>query len=170
MRENYQQVAKLIDYIPNGLNFSSELNKNWSLVQNGQLINTSISNQKIEPGKTLEVSLILNKKMSSNATGTYTNAAEINAINNELGIQDIDSTPGNKGESEDDYSKADLIISISTGGIIFIGIIIIVILTTIIVLLILSKKGTLKIRHINNIVKINILVLIISVAICMRKR
>ena len=108
-------VTRLVDYIPNGLNFSSELNKNWSLMQNGKLVNTSFTNQKIEPGEALEVSLILNKRMSSNATGTYTNIAEIDAISNELGIQDVDSTPGNKVETEDDYSKADLIISIGTG-------------------------------------------------------
>ena len=133
-------VNKLVDYIPEGLSFSSELNKNWSLMQNGQLINTSINNQKIEPGKSLELSLILSKRMTANATGTYTNSAEIYDMSNELGIKDIDSTPGNKVETEDDYSKADLIISVGTGLYIYISIGIVISILFVTVVVIITKN------------------------------
>lgn len=124
-------VNKVIDYLPDGLEFSSELNKSWTMTKNGELTNTTISNQKIDSGKSIELTLVATKTMTSNSTGTFTNIAEIGQMTNSADIKDIDSTPGNKVESEDDYSKADLIISISTGGIViyvsfFMGILIVI--------------------------------------------
>lgn len=115
-------VGKVIDYLPEGLTFSSELNKNWAAQTNGQLINTSISNRKIEPGESVELTLIATKKMTANSTGTFTNAAEIGDITNSLGIADKDSTPGNQVKTEDDYSQAEVIISVSTGMIMYLSI------------------------------------------------
>lgn len=109
-------VNKVIDYLPEGLELSSELNKNWTTTKKGEVTNTSISNQKIEPGKSMEMTLIATKTMTGNDTGTLTNIAEIGEISNALGTKDIDSTPGNKIDTEDDYSKAELVISISTGN------------------------------------------------------
>ena len=69
--------------------------------------------------------------MTESSTGTFTNIAEIGAASSE----DRDSTSGNKVEGEDDYSKADVIISISTGAAVYITIaIILVIIGTLIVL------------------------------------
>ena len=56
--------------------------------------------------------------MTQDNTGTIINKSEINAHNNESMLEDIDSTPGNKNESEDDMSRADVIISVRTGGVI----------------------------------------------------
>ena len=114
-------VGKVIDYLPEGLTFSSELNKNWSAQTGGQLVNTSMSNKKLEPGESVELTLIATKKMTANGTGTFTNGAEIGDITNSLGIKDIDSTPGNKVKTEDDYSEAEVIISVSTGAIVYIS-------------------------------------------------
>ena len=44
--------------------------------------------------------------------------AEIYESYNEQGLKDIDSTPGNKAQDEDDMSTADVIFSIVTGKII----------------------------------------------------
>lgn len=141
-------VSKVTDYLPDGLEFSSELNKNWNITKSGELTNTSISNQKIEPGKSIEVELILTKTMTQNATGTFTNIAEIGEISNSLGTKDTDSTPGNKAENEDDYSKADIIISVSTGAVFYISIGILVIIIVGIVIFLMFKYGILKIRKI----------------------
>ena len=116
-------VNKVIDYIPDGLEFSTELNKNWNFSKTGELTNESLSNTKIEPGNNIELTLILTKTMTDNTTGTYINEAEIGEISNSLKINDIDSTPGNKIQTEDDYSRADLIISVSTGAILYVYII-----------------------------------------------
>ena len=82
-------------------------------------LETSLSGQKLEPGQSTEISLTLIKSMTVNSTGTFTNSAEISEISNSLNIKDEDSIPGNKVESEDDYSKAELIISVSTGTVVW---------------------------------------------------
>ena len=44
---------------------------------------------------------------------------EIYEAYNPIGVDDIDSTPGNKKETEDDISKAEILVGIVTGGPIF---------------------------------------------------
>lgn len=111
-------ATKIVDYIPEGMDFSSDLNKTWVKTNSGELTNISVGNQKIEAGENVELTLVVTKAMTENSTGTFTNIAEIEEMTNSLGIKDTDSTPGNKVTTEDDYSKADLIISVSTGGIV----------------------------------------------------
>lgn len=107
-------VSKVIDTLPEGLTFSSELNKDWTMQTNGKLINTSISNQKIQVGKSLELALTLTKKMNSNAIGSFTNIAEVGEMTNSLNVSDINIA--------NNSSKAELIISISTGMIAYLSI------------------------------------------------
>jgi len=61
----------------------------------------------------MELELILTKIMTSNSTGTFTNKAEIREMKNSLGIEDIDSKPGNKIETEDDFSIYSFTITIN---------------------------------------------------------
>ena len=142
-------IGKVIDYLPEGLTFSSEMNTNWSATGNGQIINTSISNQKIEPGKSVELTLIATKKMTANNTGTFTNSAEIGDITNSLGIKDKDSTPANKEKGEDDYAEATIIISVSTGIVVYISIGIVLVALVGIGIFIASKYGLLKLGKIS---------------------
>ena len=135
---------KIIDYIPAGLDFSSELNKDWIFVKDGEVVNESVSNIKIEPGKSIDLTLMLTKTMSNDSTGTYTNIAEIGEISNSLKIDDKDSKPENKNQTEDDYSKADLIISVSTGILVYISFICGIVLVLGIVVFISIKYGIKK--------------------------
>ena len=149
--------VKVADYIPEGFNFTSEMNKNWTTNSNGEAVNTT--NQSIKPGESMELELILTKTMTSNSTGTFTNKAEVREMKNSLGTEDIDSKPGNKIETEDDFSKADLIISVGTGALVYIsGGIVLVALVTIVVFL-SYKYGILKIG------KISLLGLVITVTL-----
>ena len=109
-------VKKVADYIPSDLGFSSELNKDWYQIDN-KIYSESISNEKILPGETIELTLILTKEMTENNMGLINNMAEIAEDYNELGIKDSNSTPGNKDKTENDLGSADLIIGIKTGGI-----------------------------------------------------
>ena len=156
-------VNKVIDYLPDGLEFSSELNKSWTTTKNGEFTNTSISNQKIDPGKSIELTLVATKTMTSNSTGTFTNIAEIGQMSNSDDIKDIDSTPGNKVESEDDYSKADLIISISTGAVLYISIILGIMLIIAIAVYLNVKYGIKRIAKISMFVMITVLTIFINV-------
>lgn len=111
-------VKKIADYIPSDLKFNSELNKDW--YQSGSdLYNTSLANEKISAGESKEVTLTLVKSMTEDNTGLVNNTAEIAETYNELGIEDSNSKPGNKTQGENDMSSADVIISVSTGEIIF---------------------------------------------------
>ena len=51
--------------------------------------------------------------MTSENVGLSNNTAELIEVSNDLGLPDIDSTPGNKNVSEDDFGKADVIITIN---------------------------------------------------------
>ena len=110
-------VKKIADYLSKDYKFSSELNKDW--YQSGNdLYNTSLSNEKILPGESKEIKLIVTKQMNESNTGLVTNTAEIIESYNELGLSDIDSTVANKVKDEDDMGVADLILGIKTGEII----------------------------------------------------
>ncbi len=109
---------EIVDYLPNDLKFSNQSNSGWKQNTNGNLYTTALANQVILPGQTKTINLTLTKDMTQDNTGRILNKAEINKHYNERMLDDIDSTPGNKDEKEDDMSNADVIISIKTGSII----------------------------------------------------
>lgn len=108
-------VDSLKDNLPSGLEFSSELNKDWYKGEDGSLYNSSLNGIAIEPGKSSEVELILTKETTEETTGTLKNNAELAKISNIEAIEE-NNTDNNK-------SSADLVISIKTGSpILYIGI------------------------------------------------
>ena len=119
-------AKKIVDYIPNDLKFSSELNKDWYQTSDG-LYSTSLANEIIPAGEYREVSLTLTKSMTEDNTGLINNTAEIAEDYNELGIKDSNSTPANRVQNENDYGSADVILSIKTGGVVYAGIVIAII-------------------------------------------
>ena len=113
-------VKKIIDYLPEGAKFSSELNKDWYLSNNNEAAyNTALENEKIAPGQSKEVKLVLSFNINHKNIGKMiNNNAEIYESYNQLGLEDIDSIAANRVETEDDMSNADIIVSIATGTII----------------------------------------------------
>ena len=110
-------VNSLVDSLPSGLEFSSELNKDWYKGNDGQLYTTSLSSKAIKPGESIEVELVLTKTMTTENAGTFVNNASLEKISNLENIQEKQET------LEDNESSAILIISIKTGSIImYIGI------------------------------------------------
>ena len=114
-------VRRIVDYMPNDLKFSSELNKDWYQTQEG-IYNVSLANDIINPGESREVTLTLTKSMTENNVGLINNTAEIDEAYNELGLTDINSTPGNRTNGENDMGSADVLLGIRTGGAVYIGI------------------------------------------------
>jgi len=111
-------VGDIIDYLPSGFDFSTELNKDWYISTDGQLHTISLKDEKIKAGEEKEVKLILTKTLKEDETGLFVNTAEIGQSSNEEGILDIDSMPGNKLDKEDDISNAELIVAVNTGAVI----------------------------------------------------
>ena len=101
--------------MPSDFKFNTEINNNWYQRTDGSIVTKELTNQVINPGESKTVTLTLTKTMTSANAGTSTNVAEIGAQSNRLQISDIDSTPNNNKQGEDDQSKADIIISIATG-------------------------------------------------------
>ena len=133
-------VQNIVDYMPSDLTFSSELNSDWYQVS-ANLQNNSLSNTAIAPGETKTVDLVLVKTMNNNNTGTVINMAEIGDASNALDLSDTDSTPGNNNASEDDYGRAEVIISVGTGkAIIFISIIFTILALTGVSVFFINKK------------------------------
>lgn len=136
-------VNDIVDYIPTGYKFSSEVNSDWYSAADGNLHNTSLSNTKIAEGETKEVSLVLSKTLTEKDQAVVTNTAEIAQSSNDAGVQDQDSTAGNRKEGEDDQSTVRSIISVSTGEatIGIIAIIVTIIILSIFAFIITRKKG-----------------------------
>jgi len=134
-------INEIVDYLPSELAFSSEENKGWNKNKEGNLTNTTLSTEKIKPGESKEVTLILTKRMTENSTGTIINAAEIGETTNTKNVLDIDSTEANKLEKEDDYSEAKVIISIKTGAIMYGLFILISLLVVALVMYIMKRKN-----------------------------
>ena len=139
-------ITNIVDYLPNGLTFSSELNADWYL-SGSYLYTKALENEKINPGEEREVKLILTKTMTQDNTGLINNMAEIYETYNEYGNLDIDSTPNNQAKNEDDLGSVDVIISINTGGTIIFYILLVIINMGLIVI---AVKLMIK----NNIIKI----------------
>lgn len=108
-------VKDIVDYIPADLEFQSSINKDWYQDSNGTLHTNSLSDQKIQPGETRTVRLTLSKSMTKTNLGMVSNLAEIADAQNDLQTKDIDSTPGNRKDGEDDISTAQMLISVKTG-------------------------------------------------------
>ena len=106
----------IVNYIPKGTIFNSELNTNWYIGQDGNLYSNALADELINPGETKEIKLILIKEMTEENTGMSINKTEIHEIHNEYGLQDIDSKENNKSDTEDDYSEISALITLQLGG------------------------------------------------------
>ena len=139
-------ASNVVDYLSNGLTFSSELNPDWYLSGN-ELYSKKLANETINPGEEKELKLVLTKTMTNENTGVVNNRAEIAEDYNEYGIADVNSTPNNKMAGENDLGSADVIIGVSTGGTIVAYVILAFINT---VLIIIAIRLMIK----NNIIRI----------------
>ncbi len=109
-------AKSIVDYLPEGLELDTTINNGWYVGSDGNAYTNQLEDILIQPGETKEIKLILTKQMTENGNGIINNTFEIAETYNEYAIEDIDSTPGNQAQDEDDMSKVDLIIGIQTGG------------------------------------------------------
>ena len=137
-------ASQIVDYIPEGFTFNASDNKTWLKNENGDLVNTSLAGEFIQPGESKRLTLTLNKELDEDSTGSVINAVEIGQSRTANNLSDVDSTAGNKNTSEDDYSQAELLISIETGVLTYT--IITIVAIGILTLIILIIKGKIKIK------------------------
>jgi len=99
-------VAQIVDKLPNGLKFNSELNNDW-YESNGSLYSNSLSEQIIDVGESEEINLVVTRQVNSSNVGMITNKASIGISSNDKAIEDINA--------QNNESMAQVIIGVSTG-------------------------------------------------------
>ncbi len=115
---NEGQIAgyakEISDYIPEGLEYVQEDNPEWSLSE-GKVVTKQLENTLLQPGESATVKIILRWINDENNLALKVNTAEISEDYNDYGSDDIDSTPNNQKEGEDDIDTAPVILSLKTG-------------------------------------------------------
>ena len=109
-------ATEIKDYVPEGLEFLPEDNPDWLEIENGIIVTEKLAETLLQPGESATVEVILTWINDEDNMGLKTNIAEISKDDNEYDSDDIDSTPDNKEEGEDDIDEALVMLSISTGG------------------------------------------------------
>ena len=139
-------AKSIVDYLPNEMQFSTELNPNWYKGNDGNLYTTKLADKAIGAGESEEIKLLLTMQMTGDNNGIFTNTAEIKEDYNKQGYKDVDSIAGNKELKEDDLSTAEIAIGVKTGEtIIYFSLIIAAILVGIATVLVI-KKNKLKLQ------------------------
>ena len=112
--EGYAKEVK--DYIPEGLEFVSDDNTGWYKLSDTVVATDALAGTLLQPGQSASVGITLKWINGENNLGKKVNVAEISKHENKYNSPDIDSTPDNKVEGEDDIDDAPVLLSISTGA------------------------------------------------------
>ncbi len=118
---------EITDRIPAGMAFYEEDNTEygWAITEDGIVSTDYLRKTLLEPGESAEVQITLRWENSETNLGQKINIAEITDAENPYGASDVDSTPNNNVDGEDDQDNAIAMLSITTGSTpMYIGIII----------------------------------------------
>ena len=120
-------ATEITDYIPEGLRFVQEDNPDWytrePLDGRERVATKLLENTLLQPGESATVSLILTWINGQDNMGLKTNIAEISQDDNEYDLPDIDSTPDNFKDGEDDIDDAPVILTVALGDtVLYIGV------------------------------------------------
>ena len=110
-------ATEISDYIPEGLKFVAGDNPDWREVD-GKIVTNKLADTLLQPGESAEVEVLLTWINGKDNMGLKVNVAEISEDKNDSNTPDIDSTPNNKKEGEDDIDEAPVILATKTGELI----------------------------------------------------
>lgn len=99
-------AEKILDYMPKDMKFNEKDNSGWYLGTDGNLYNETLKNTQIKPGEKKELTVILEKQMTTDNTGTFSNKVELTSLVTENGLDE--NKDGNTATQE-------LIVTVSTG-------------------------------------------------------
>ena len=142
--EDIGTASEISDYIPKGLKFNQADNLNW-MEKDNKIVTDELKDKMINPRESATVELILTLDTEANLSQSLSNVCEISKQKNNNNIDDIDSTPNNQKDGEDDYCKVDVLIYSANGNMgKFLPIIVVVMLLIIIGGVVLIKKFVVK--------------------------
>ena len=112
-------AKEVTDYIPEGLKFIQEDNPLWyprEPLNGKERVGTKqLENTLLQPGENATISILLTWINDPNNMGLKTNIAEISKDYNDSHTPDIDSTPDNFENGEDDIDDAPVMLTIRLG-------------------------------------------------------
>ena len=108
-------ATEISDYIPEGLEFNQADNPLWREVD-GKIVTDQLKDTLLQPGESATIEVILTWINDEENMGVMINTAEISEDYNESDTPDIDSTPNNKEEGEDDIDDAPVALTMVTGS------------------------------------------------------
>ena len=110
-------VKEISDYIPGGLKFVKEDNIEFKWEEKeGKIVTSYLQDTLLQPDESATVTVVLTWVNGENNLGLKVNVAEISKdYNDKDDTSDIDSTPDNKIDGEDDIDNAPVILSVQTG-------------------------------------------------------
>ena len=110
-------ATEISDYIPEGLEFNQADNPLWQEVD-GKVVTDQLKDTLLQPGESATVEIILTWINDEENMGVMINTAEISEDSDEDGdeVEDIDSTPNNEEEGEDDIDDAPVALTMVTGS------------------------------------------------------
>ena len=109
-------ATEVKDYIPDGLKFVAEDNKDWTQNSEKEIVTKVLDKTLLKPGQSATVQVTLTWINGEDNLAMKLNVAEISQDYNDKGdTPDIDSTPNNNVDGEDDIDDAPVMLAISTG-------------------------------------------------------
>lgn len=99
-------AEKVLDYMPKDMIFNEKENNGWYKGTDGNLYNETLKNTEIKPGEKKELTIILEKQMTADNTGTFSNKAEIASLVTKEGLEE---------NKEGNTATQELIVTVSTG-------------------------------------------------------
>ena len=112
-------ATEVTDYIPEGLKFIQEDNPLWyprePLNGRERVGTTQLADTLLQPGESATISILLIWINDPNNMGLKTNIAEISQDDNDSDTPDIDSTPDNFTDGEDDIDDAPVMLTVALG-------------------------------------------------------
>ena len=111
-------ATEISDRIPQGLAFFAEDNTEfrWQVKEDGTVSTDYLKDTLLKPGESAVIQIVLRWERSESNLGQKVNVAEITDDDNEYDVPDIDSTPNNNKDGEDDQDEAIVVLSINTGS------------------------------------------------------
>lgn len=125
-------AKSIMNYVPSGMTFNSQMNPDWYQTKDGILHCVSIADDLIQPGESRDIKLILTKKNGNNELGLTRGRSEIGTTYNEQGLKEINAQSSLFGDYESNVSASNIItlkksrvkvVSVITISVVLIGLI-----------------------------------------------
>ena len=101
-------AKQVIEYVPDGMKFNSEINPDWYMGKNGYLYSVSLGNDLINKGESRNIKLVLSKSLGKNELGIIRGKAEVKTSYSETDLAEIRAQSAKFINSESNVATSNL--------------------------------------------------------------